>query len=127
VSEGKRKSLEDVLEETRKAPRWSQHFAGFSQPYVHLPPGQYRRLAEACGFRVDRLDVTLEAWDFGSRAAFAAFGDVTFVEWTRKLPPEENAAFITDVLDRYQRLGDGSAGDASVFHFYQMTIALRRA
>jgi trans-aconitate 2-methyltransferase len=127
VSEGKRKSLEDILEETRKDPRWSQHFAGFRQPYLHLPPDEYRRLAEACAFRVDHLDVTLEAWDFGSRAAFAAFGDVTFVEWTRKIPPKERAAFITDVLDRYQRLGDGSAGDAAVFHFYQMTIALRRA
>jgi SAM-dependent methyltransferase len=127
VSEGERKSLEDVIEDTRKDPRWSRHFAGFRQPYLHLPPAEYRRLAETCGFRVDRLDVAPEAWDFGSRETFAAFGDVTFVEWTRKIPPDERTAFIGDVLDRYQRLGDGSAADAAVFHFYQLTIALRRA
>jgi trans-aconitate 2-methyltransferase len=127
VSEGERKSLEDVIEDTRKDPRWSRHFTEFRRPYLHLPPAEYRRLAETCGFRVDRVDVALEAWDFGSREAFAAFGDVTFVEWTRKIPPDERWAFIADALDRYQRVGDGSAADASVFHFYQLTIALRRA
>ena len=84
-------------------------------------------MAESCGLRVDHLDVALEAWDFGSRAAFSEFALVTFVEWTRKIPAAEHAEFIADVLDRYQRLGDGSAADAAVFHFYQMRIALRRA
>jgi trans-aconitate 2-methyltransferase len=127
VSRGERKSLEAVIEETREDPRWSRYFAGYERPYVHMPPEEYRRLAERCGLRVDRLDVALEAWDFGSRAAFAAFGQVTFVEWTRKIPAAERAAFVADVLDRYRRLGDGSSADAAVFHFYQMRIALRRA
>ena len=127
VSEGTRKSLEDVIEDTRQDGRWSRHFADFRRPYVHLPPEQYRSLAESCGLRVERLDVALEAWDFGSRAAFAKFGDVTFVEWTRKVPAAERPAFITDVLDRYQRLGDGSTADAAVFHFYQLHVVLRRA
>ena len=126
VPQGARKSLEDVIEETRENPRWSQYFDGYGRPYLHLPPEEYRRLAEDCGLRVDRLDVALEAWDFGSPAAFAAFGDVTFVEWTRRIPAAEHAEFIGDVLDRYRRLGDGSAADAGVFHFYQMRIALRR-
>ncbi len=126
VSRGARKSLEDVIEDTREDPRWSRHFAGYRRPYLHLPPEEYRHLAERCGLQVDRLDVALEAWDFGSRAAFADFGQVTFVEWTRKIPAPEQADFIADVLDRYQRLGDGSASDAAVFHFYQMRIALRR-
>ena len=58
--------------------------------------------------------------------AFADFVGVTFVEWTRRIPAVEKREFIADVLDRYQRLGDGSAADAAVFHFYQMRIALRR-
>jgi len=127
VSEGTRKALEDVIEEARNDPRWSRHFAEFRKPYVHLSPEEYGHLAERCGFRVEHLDVTLEAWDFGSPAAFAKFGEVTFVEWTRKIPEAERAAFITDVLDRYRRLGDGSAADTAVFHFYQLRIALRRA
>lgn len=127
VSQGVRTSLEDILEETREGPRWSRYFTDYHRPYLHLPPAEYRRLAESCGLRVDHLDVALEAWDFGSRAAFADFGDVTFVEWTRKIPAAEHAEFIADVLDRYSRLGDGSAAEAAVFHFYQMRIALRRA
>jgi hypothetical protein len=51
---------------------------------------------------------------------------VTFVEWTRRIPAAEQRDFIADVLDRYRRVGDGSAADAAVFHFYQMRIALRR-
>jgi trans-aconitate 2-methyltransferase len=127
VSQGARTSLEDVIEETRHTPRWSRHFTHYHRPYVHMPPEEYRRLAARCGLRVDHLDVALEAWDFGSRAAFAAFGDVTFVEWTRRLPASEHPEFIADVLDRYRRLGDGSDADAAVFRFYQMRIALRRA
>jgi len=127
VSRGARKPLEDVIEETCASPRWSRHFPDHRRPYLHLPPEEYRRLAQHCGLRVDRLDVALQSWDFGSRAAFVDFARVTFVEWTRKIPAAEDADFIADVLDRYQRLGDGSAADAAVFHFYQMRIALRRA
>jgi len=127
VSRGSRKSLEDVIEETREDPRWSGYFADYQRPYFHLSPEEYRRLAERCGLGVDHIDVALEAWDFGSRAAFADFGAVTFVEWTRRIPPVEHAELITDVLDRYQRLGDGSPADSAVFHFYQMRVALRRA
>jgi len=127
VSQGERKCLEDVLEETALSPRWASHFDGYRRPYLHLPPDEYRTVAERCGLRVERVDVALEAWDFGSREGFAEFGNVTFVEWTRKIPAAEKAAFIGDVLDRYRRVGDGSAADAAVFHFYQMRVALRRA
>jgi SAM-dependent methyltransferase len=127
VPQGERMSLEDVLEETALRPRWKSRFADYRRPYLHLPPDEYRRLAEGVGLRVDRVDVRLQAWDFGSRDGFAEFGNVTFVEWTRRIPEAEKAAFIGDVLDRYRRVGDGSAADAAVFHFYQMRIALRRA
>src|SRR5262249_60990357 len=99
----------------------------FHRRVCHVPRGEYRRLAESCGLRVEPVDVALEACDFGSRAAFADFGDVAFVEWTRRIPAAAHRDFIADVLDRYQRLGDGSVADAAVFHFYQMRIVLRRA
>src|SRR5262245_37286288 len=38
VSKGVRRSLEDVIEETRHDPRWSRYFAGYYRPYLHLPP-----------------------------------------------------------------------------------------
>jgi len=125
VSKGVRKSLEDVIEETCADPRWSRYFVDYHQPYLHMTPEAYRRLAESCGLRVDHVDVALEAWDFGSPEAFADFGAVTFVEWTRRIPAAEQRDFIADALDRYRRVGDGSAADAAVFHFYQMRIALR--
>jgi trans-aconitate 2-methyltransferase len=127
VSQGERKCLEDVIEETALSPRWSARFADYRRPYLHLTPEEYRALAERAGLRVDRVDVVLQAWDFGSREGFAEFGTVTFVEWTRRIPDADKAAFIGDVLDRYRRVGDGKAADAAVFHFYQMRIALRRA
>ena len=43
VPKGQRKSLEDVLEETRLSPRWSGYFKSFHDPYLHLTPEQYRR------------------------------------------------------------------------------------
>lgn len=125
---GARRSLEDVIEQTcTSPPPWARQFTNHRPPCLHLPPAEYRRSAERCGLQADRVDVTREAWDFDSRAASADVCDVTFVEWAQKLPAGERPAFIADVLDRYGRLGDGSAGDAAVVHFHQMRIALRRA
>jgi trans-aconitate 2-methyltransferase len=127
VPRGPRRSLEDVIEDTRRSPPWAPYFSDYCLPYLHLTPDAYRALAEDSGFRVERLDVQQEEWDFGSREAFVHFGEATFVEWTRLLPPDRHGAFINEVLDRYRQVGDGSPDRANVFTFYQMEVVLRRA
>ena len=47
VPKGQRKSLEDVLEETRLSSRWSSYFESFRDPYLHLTAEQYGELAKA--------------------------------------------------------------------------------
>jgi trans-aconitate 2-methyltransferase len=126
VSRGERTSLEAVIEATRRTPAWASYFPDEDAPFVHLTPAEYRALAEPVGLRVERLDVQQEAWDFQSRDAFVHFAEATFVEWTRRVPPAQRAAFITDVLDRYRQLGDGSPAQAHVFTFYQMEVVLVR-
>jgi hypothetical protein len=69
-------------------------------------------------------ETSAKAWDFQSRAAFAAFGSVTFVEWTQHLPEAERPAFVTDVLDRYRIVAADASGEKSYFRFYQMDIVL---
>ncbi|HTH53267.1 MAG TPA: class I SAM-dependent methyltransferase [Edaphobacter sp.] len=120
VPKGRRKSLEDVIEETRKSQRWSEYFNEFHDPYLHLTLDEYSTLAEENGLRVRDLEVKDKAWNFGSRAGFAAFGAVTFVEWTKHLPENGRPPFVADVLDRYSKV----AGDESTFRFYQMDIRL---
>ena len=125
VPQGRRESLEDVIEEVRQRPRWSAGFAGFRRPYVHLTPDEYRALAERAGLRVVGLHVTDEAWDFRTREAFAAFARATFVEWTQHLPESDWDAFIGDVLDRYRAVAADGPQDADTFKFYQMEVELR--
>src|SRR5262245_17481695 len=124
VPKGKRESLEDVIEEVRKRPRWAGNFAGFRKPHAHFTPEEYRALAERAGFRVMRLHVEDKAWDFKAREAFAAFAKATFVEWTQRLPEGEWEAFITDVLDRYQTVAADNPQEANTFKFYQMEVEL---
>lgn len=128
VSEGARKSLEDVIEEVFQEAPWIGHFGNQkrSRPYVHFTPEAYRSLAEQCGLRVERLDMKDEAWDFKTREAFVAFARVTFVEWTRFFPEESCLEFITAVLDRYQRVAADKAEEANTFKFYQMEVELKR-
>ena len=123
VPKGERRSLEDVLEETRRSSKWASFYEGFGDPYLHLTAEEYSALAERNGLRVVSKDVKDKSWDFGSREGFFAFGSVTFVEWTRRLPEESKAAFIDDVLDRYAAV----AGDEHTFRFYQMDIRLTKA
>ena len=126
VPKGERKSLEDVLEETRSSPQWMSYFCDFHDPYLHLTPEQYAALTEENGLRVRQVNTKSNAWDFQSREAFFAFGSVTFVEWTRRLPESERPAFITDVLDRYRSVAASQPGEENTFKFYQMDIRLAR-
>lgn len=123
VPKGNRKSLEDVLEETRSSEKWSSYYDGYQDPYLHLTPEEYAALAERTGLRVVSTEVNDKSWDFGSRDGFFAFGSVTFVEWTRRLPEEAKPDFIRDVLDRYSAV----AGDDHTFRFYQMDIRLAKS
>lgn len=127
VPAGQRKSLEDVIEETRLSARWSRYFENFHDPYLHLTPDEYAALAEQCGLRVLQLHTSDKAWDFKSRAGFEAFGSVTFVEWSKFVPESERMAFVNDVLDRYQKVAADQPGEENTFKFYQMDITLARA
>ncbi|MFL6427971.1 MAG: class I SAM-dependent methyltransferase, partial [Acidobacteriaceae bacterium] len=124
VPKGKRKSIEDVIEETRLSMRWTKYFKGFHDPYLHLTPEQYAELAQQQGLRVISIHTTAKSWDFQSRIAFQAFSAVTMVEWTQHVPETERPAFITDVLDRYQLVAADAPGEENFFRFYQMDIVL---
>jgi trans-aconitate 2-methyltransferase len=124
VPKAERKSLEDVLEETRLCPPWAAYFGSFHDPYLHLTPEQYGALAERNGFKVAATHVVAKSWDFQSRPAFMAFGGVTFVEWTQHLPEGDRLAFATDVLDRYRQVACDAPGEENFFRFYQMDVTL---
>jgi trans-aconitate 2-methyltransferase len=126
VPAGKRKSLENVIEETRLSPSWSRYFQEFNDPYLHLTAEQYAELAERNGLQVRRIQTGDKAWDFKSHAAFLAFGSVTFVEWTKFLPQEERLAFVADVLTRYRAEVTDRPGEENTFKFYQMDVTLSR-
>jgi trans-aconitate 2-methyltransferase len=123
VGRGARKSLENVIEETATSPRWDKYFVGHRDPYLHIAPEDYAALADRCGLRVERVEMKDQLWDFGSTAAFAAFGTVTFVEWSQHVPDSERPEFVADALARYEPI----AGDHHTFRFYQMDITARRA
>jgi trans-aconitate 2-methyltransferase len=127
VPAGKRKSLENVIEDTRLSSRWARYYRGFKDPYLHLTPEQYQALAEENGFRIERVHTEAKAWDFQSRSGFAEFGSVTFVEWTQCMPESERLAFINDVLDRYRSVAADRSGEENTFKFYQMDITLSAA
>ena len=124
VPTGERKSLEAVLEETRQSPRWSLYFEDFRDPYLRLTTEEYAAIAERSGLQVLRISTASKEWNFHDRAAFAAFGLVTFVRWTQRLPEAERMAFVNDVLDRYQA---AIGGREHVFLFYQMDVTAKCA
>ncbi len=126
VPKGARKSLEDVIEETRRSSKWAGYFPDFNDPYLRLTPEQYGALAERNGFTVRRIHTESKAWDFKTRSAFVAFGSVTFVAWTRLLPEAERPAFIIDVLDRYRSVATDKPCEENIFKFYQMDVTLVR-
>lgn len=124
VPMGARKSIETVLEETRNSPTWNKYFHEFQDPYLRLTQDEYSSLARKNGFRIEHVQTESKTWDFVTRAEFFAFGSVTMVEWTKRLPDSLRSLFITEVLDRYQAVAAEKPGEENTFKFYQMTIVL---
>jgi trans-aconitate 2-methyltransferase len=128
VTKGTRTCIEDVIDDTRKSPRWTGYFKGsphdFKDPFLHITPEQYAALAEQQGFRVLSIRTSDKAWDFGSRDAFLARMKVTMIEWIQHVPEADRVAFITDVLDRYERIAATAPGEENYFRFYQTDITL---
>jgi trans-aconitate 2-methyltransferase len=124
VPAGQRQSLEEVVEETRRAVRWNSYFQKFHDPYLHLTPEEYAALAERNGFQVLQLLMEDQTWDFRSRRAFAAFSAVGCVAWTGRLPAAERVDFINDVLDRYRTVAADGSEEGHTFKFYQMDVSL---
>jgi trans-aconitate methyltransferase len=127
VCRGPRKSLEAVIEDVRRSPRWADRFRDFQQPWVHFTPEEYAALAGQNGLRVLRIRTEDRAWDFKTHEAFVAFCRATFVEWTRRLPESDWPAFIGDILDRYRAVAADGPQEANTFKFYQMEVTLTRA
>ena len=126
VPTGKRKSIENVIEETRLSPKWAGYFREFHDPYLHLTPEQYCELAERNHLDVRCIHTKDKAWDFKSGEAFIAFSLVGMVEWTKLLPERDRLAFVTEVLDRYRSQACERPGEENTFNFYQMDLTLSR-
>jgi trans-aconitate methyltransferase len=124
VGGGPRPSPEIFLEETALSPRWVSFFAGYTRPFVHFTPEEYRALAEAAGLKVLRVEREDHAWDFGGREAFAAFIRGTFGVWTRRVPEDQREAYIADVLDRYRAVAAPGPGEEHTMKFYQLEAEL---
>ena len=81
-------------------------------------------MAKQNGWRIEEIRTEDRSWDFKSRAEFFAFGMVTFVEWSKRIPESERPAFVNDVLDRYQHIAAEMPGEENTFKFYQMDVTL---
>ena len=120
VCDGPRPSIEDVAMAVTSSPQWAGRFGQFSAPYVHPDPVQWQRDSESVGLVVDDLHVNDLEWDFGSRAAFAAWCAVGFGGWTGDLASDDADRFVQDVVDAYA----SATGSDHVFRFLQMVANL---
>lgn len=122
VCAGERPSLEAVLTEISRLPRWATAFDGFSAPFVHVEPDRFRALADAAGLAVDTLTVADREWDFGSREQFERWCAVGSTAWTDRVPESERAEFIAAAVDAYEPV----AGRPGLFRYMQMRAHLTR-
>jgi trans-aconitate 2-methyltransferase len=127
VTAGEQRSLESVVEDVRKSPRWRGRFHDFEDPYLRMTADEYATAAKQNGLHVSNVHTELKTWDFGSRAAFFEFSSVGLVAWTKLLPASERGDFVDDVLSRYRSIIRDQSGAERTFKFYQTDISLTRS
>ena len=123
VCAGPRTSLESTAMAVCQRPRWASRFDGFTAPFVHVDPQGYGELAASAGLALEDLTVTDREWDFGSREQFERWCAVGSGAWTDRLPPQDRAQFITDLVLAYEPV----AGRPGLFRFTQMRALLRKS
>ncbi len=116
VCAGPRPSLEQLAMQVTERPRWRPAFTGFAPPFVHLDPERYPATAESAGLAVVDLTVGDFRWDFGSQEAFTRWCTVGFADWAARLPADQVASWVDEVVDSYTSL----TGEPGVFRFLQM-------
>ncbi|MDN5871250.1 MAG: methyltransferase domain-containing protein [Nitrococcus sp.] len=122
VTNGECKSLESVVEDTRKSPRWCAHFRDFDDPYLRWTPEEYAAAAARSGLRTLRVHTELKRWQFDSRKAFFDFCSVGLIAWNGHLPEAERPVFVNEVVDRYLAIAADRPGAENTFKFYQTDI-----
>lgn len=120
VCAGPRPSLERLAMLVCARPRWSAAFLGFTAPYIHVDPAEYPRIAASAGLTVTEQTVQDVEWDFGSREAFARWCTVGFADWTARLPADDVARWVDEVVSDYQQ----SVGKPGLFRFLQLRAEL---
>jgi trans-aconitate 2-methyltransferase len=122
VCAGERPGLEDVAMQIVRRPSWQEYFHGFEAPFVHPEIGAWTQIAESCG--LNEVDTTVDdlEWDFGSRERFQRWVSVGFGAWTDHLPVGVGEAFVSEVVDGYEKV----TGSAGVFRFLQLRAQLSR-
>ncbi len=121
VCHGSRPSVEGVAMDVTRDPRWAPAFAGFTQPFVHIEPGDLPAIAGSAGLEVTEQSVADREWDFGSREQFTQWCTVGFSDWTSRLPGAEVPAFVEAVVGKYETV----TGRAGVLRFLQLRAELR--
>lgn len=127
VTAGEQRSLESVVEDVRKSPRWNGDFHEFDDPYLRLTADEYAAVARQNGFVVRRIHTELRVWDFKSRKAFFDFCSVGLIAWTKRLSESARADFVNDVLNHYRSITGDPIGAEKTFEFYQTDVSLARA
>jgi trans-aconitate 2-methyltransferase len=122
VCEGPRTSIEAAAMTVCHSPRWARWFEGFPPPFVHVDPKGYGELAASAGLTLDDVTVTDREWDFGSRDAFIRWCTVGTTAWTDRLPEQDRAEFVADLVLAYEPI----AGRQGLFRFTQMRALLYR-
>jgi trans-aconitate 2-methyltransferase len=122
VCAGPRTSIEATAMTVCQRPRWARWFDGFSAPYVHVDPAAFGELAASAGLTLDDVTVTDRDWDFGSPEAFIRWCSVGSTAWTDRLPQQDRAEFVADMVRAYEPI----AGRPGLFRFTQVQALLHR-
>lgn len=90
-----------VLDEIIQTQEWQQYFVDFTFPYGFYGPELYTMWLKKAGLHPLRVELIAKDMSYPDRAGLEGWVRTTWLPYTERIPVEQRAAFITDLVDRY--------------------------
>lgn len=90
-----------VLNGMMAAPRWREHFIGFSHFHAFYSPEEYRPWLDAAGLQLVRIDLFPKDMTHTGKQGLAGWLRTTWMQYIHAVPADQQETFLAELVEKF--------------------------